>query len=380
MDSCANPSANVDVVESAHQSWKSVVFKDRSTIRGLYTVVPLGANRFRNYNSKIAMFHLEGGLLKKKKRGDKNKKDLNWIVQVAPARIKEVYEQGYEIVIVTEGKSKADVETMGERLYAALQIPIVFIGGHTDPYYNRPHVGFWHLIDEYFCCKRVLKGESFYVGDEDVDAAFAWNARLAFRSSQEFWQLGEGESGLMPRLRANLLEEEGLVVIGKPPQIARLDKLQLVLTVGPRSSGKNKISHGLLYDHDYERVNAFGSKNPTYQLKQMKKAIAKRRSILIDCCNPTAEEREVWISMAKAAGYSTTAVFIDIPRRVADYLNNYRYYDHEKAIDWVTKKEYDAYYAALVPPTVGEVEEVIVFDRFYVDDETARDKLLYPRF
>jgi len=359
-----------------HESWEGLRFDmGRFTIRGLFTTVPLGADRFRNYNSKIAMFHLEGGLLEKKKGRSKKKSELHWISEVAPARLHEVYQQGYEIVIVTEGKSKADVEAMGERLYAALQIPIVFIGGHTDPYYNRPHMGFWHLVERYFCCKRVLKAESFYVGDEDVDAAFSWNARLAFRSSREFWQLG-GE----PRLRANLLEEEGLVVIGKPPQIARLDKLQLVLTVGPRSSGKNKISHGLLYDHDYERVNAFGSKNPTYQLKQMKKAIAKRRSILIDCCNPTTEERAVWISMAKAAGYSTTAVFIDIPRRVADYLNNYRYHDYEKAIDWVTKKEHDAYYAALVPPTVGEVDEVVVFNRFYVDDEAAKDKLLYPRF
>lgn len=329
----------------------------RYTCRSLLTIVLFG--KARSEFSKLAIFDLESFMLKPRRGQFK----LEWI-----SKIKELYyAEKYEIAIITDQKKKADIEAMSEMVYAALQIPLVFVGGHTNPYYNKPHIGLFKCIVEDFCDKKVLKSESFYVGNNVIDSTFARNAGLEFRWGQEFW----GLDAPIPIIPVYVDPLDGLIEIGEPPKIVLREK-HLILTVGPGASGKDKISEPLMWVHQYKRFNRYRSKLQTIQMKPFTQAIAMNQSIVVDDCHASFAERAQWMVLAKAAGYYTTIVYIDIPRHAAEYLNNYRFYATERSSFWITTKEYDDYYSSLDPPLSSEADEVITMDRLYVKDDATR--------
>lgn len=352
----------------------------RFSSRGLFTALAFETTHFRSTSSKLAIFNLEGGLLKIRERGQ-SKKKLTWISESVPSRLKELYDdEGYEIVIIVDKKTKKYIEEMGEMLYAALEIPLVFVGGHTDPFYKKPHIGLWKLIFNDFCRKQVFKNKCIYVGYSDIDEAFAWNAGLEFTCAHDFWKVAIPHPIPNPIPNPHPHPLNGLIEIGDPPQIMRSNIHQLVVTIGAGASGKNRISHHLELFHDYERINAWRSKTPVFQLKYFSRASEKNQSIVIDNSNPIRINRARWIAMAKDGGYYTTIVYIDIPRRAAEYLNNYRYHNGSGSYHYHTAKEYDDYYSTLEPPIASEADEIIIFDRLYVPDEAKKEELMSLRF
>lgn len=84
----------------------------------------------------------------------------------------------------------------------------------------------------------------------------------------------------------------------------------LAIMIGIQGSGKSTFYHNFL-SKDFVRINLDTLKTRHREKLLIEECIADGKSFAIDNTNPTKEDRQRYIPLAKAAGYKTIGYFME---------------------------------------------------------------------
>ena len=286
--------------------------------------------------------------------------DWKWKNDAIVPKLKDLYNNmGYEIVIVSNQKKMSgdDVRTKATMIYNDLQIPFVFISGHSDLYYRKPQLGLWEVLGEYiFNGIANIDPSSVFIGDSVADLYFARNTKTKFIHTDMFF------NGIQNTEFAKIEEREHPLtqwVSKKAPEIPSFKSSlkHLVMMVGAPASGKSYYSSEL-ERKGFVRINKDTMKNDKVAMKAFEKGLSEGRNIVIDNTNPTKEGRALWITLARKESYHITIVWMNFPMPVVEYLDNYRIAMNKNQDTHVPAVGMRVYYKKLEAPTQQECDNL----------------------
>ena len=292
--------------------------------------------------------------------------DWKWKNEAIVPKLKAMYNDGYEIVIVSNQKkmSGADVKTKATLIYDDLQLPFVFISGHSDLYYRKPQLGLWEVLLEYILldAKNVDYTQSVFLGDSVADLYFARNTGIPFIHTdmfftgvpnKEFAKIEDKEHPL-----TNWVSRDAKDII-EPLLSSKKSSKRFVIMVGSPASGKSYYSRKLEMEAGYIRINKDDMKTDAAMLKAFDAGLEKGQNIVIDGTNATKEHRLKWISVARKASYHITIVWMNFPMPVVEFLDNYRISKNKNQDTHVPAVAMRVYYKKLEEPTQLECDKLI---------------------
>ena len=292
--------------------------------------------------------------------------DWKWKNEAVVPKLKAMYNDGYEIVIVSNQKkmSGADVKTKATLIYDDLQLPFVFISGHSDLYYRKPQLGLWEVLLEYILLdtKNVDYKQSVFLGDSVADLYFARNTGISFIHTdmfftgvpnKEFAKIEDKEHPL-----TNWVSRDAKDIL-EPLLSSKKSSKRFVIMVGSPASGKSYYSRKLEMEAGYIRINKDDMKTDAAMLKAFDAGLEKGQNIVIDGTNATKEHRFKWISAARKASYHITIVWMNFPMPVVEFLDNYRISKNKNQDTHVPAVAMRVYYKKLEEPTQLECDKLI---------------------
>ena len=292
--------------------------------------------------------------------------DWKWKNEAVVPKLKAMYNDGYEIVIVSNQKkmSGADVKTKATLIYDDLQLPFVFISGHSDLYYRKPQLGLWEVLLEYILldAKNVDYTQSVFLGDSVADLYFARNTGIPFIHTdmfftgvpnKEFAKIEDKEHPL-----TNWVSRDAKDII-EPLLSSKKSSKRFVIMVGSPASGKSYYSRKLEMEAGYIRINKDDMKTDAAMLKAFDAGLEKGQNIVIDGTNATKESRLKWISAARKASYHITIMWMNFPMPVVEFLDNYRISKNKNQDTHVPAVAMRVYYKKLEEPTQLECDKLI---------------------
>ena len=292
--------------------------------------------------------------------------DWKWKNEAVVPKLKAMYNDGYEIVIVSNQKkmSGADVKTKATLIYDDLQLPFVFISGHSDLYYRKPQLGLWEVLLEYILldAKNVDYKQSVFLGDSVADLYFARNTGIPFIHTdmfftgvpnKEFAKIEDKEHPL-----TNWVSRDAKDII-EPLLSSKKSSKRFVIMVGSPASGKSYYSRKLEMEAGYIRINKDDMKTDAAMLKAFDAGLEKGQNIVIDGTNATKEHRLKWISVARKASYHITIMWMNFPMPVVEFLDNYRISKNKNQDTHVPAVAMRVYYKKLEEPTQLECDKLI---------------------
>ncbi|PYH99159.1 polynucleotide kinase 3'-phosphatase [Aspergillus ellipticus CBS 707.79] len=275
--------------------------------------------------AKIAAFDLDSTLVSTASGNTfpRNSSDWKWWHATVPAKLKELNENGYYVLVVTNQKAislkndlkggRSDSKSLTnfkERVTAVmkqLDIPLSVYAATQGDEYRKPRTGLWteFLDDNDLDATGVDLSESVFVGDaagrpndhSQVDRGFAVNIGVPFQTPEEFF-LDAGPEPLVEPFDPTLYlqaEPDGDVL----PPFSRQSPLELVIFCGSPGAGKSSFYWNYLQPLDYERVNQDLLKTRPKCIKVAKEHLAARRSVVVDNTNANPETRAHWVEVAK---------------------------------------------------------------------------------
>jgi bifunctional polynucleotide phosphatase/kinase len=293
--------------------------------------------------------------------------DWKWKNDAIVPKLKAMYADGYEIVIVSNQKrmSGEEVKTKATMIYDDLLLPFVFISGHSDLYYRKPQLGLWEVLLKYILldANNVDYTSSVFIGDSVADLYFARNTGIPFMHTdmfftgvpnKEFAKIEDKEHPLAKWVSAKNASD-----ILAPLLTSKKSSKKFVIMVGSPASGKSYYSHKLEADAGFLRINKDDMKTDTAMLKAFDKGLEKGQNIVIDGTNPTKEHRLKWISAARKASYHITIVWMNFPMPVVEFLDNYRIAKNKNQETHVPAVAMRVYYKKLEEPTQLECDKLI---------------------
>lgn len=293
--------------------------------------------------------------------------DWKWKNEAIVPKLKAMYNDGYEIVIVSNQKkmSGADVKTKATLIYDDLQLPsFVFISGHSDLYYRKPQLGLWEVLLEYILldAKNIDYTQSVFLGDSVADLYFARNTGIPFIHTDMFFtgvpnkEFAKIEDKEHPLTNWVSRDAKDILV---PLLSSKKSSKRFVIMVGSPASGKSYYSRKLEMEAGYIRINKDDMKTDAAMLKAFDAGLEKGQNIVIDGTNATKEHRLKWISVARKASYHITIVWMNFPMPVVEFLDNYRISKNKNQDTHVPAVAMRVYYKKLEEPTQLECDKLI---------------------
>ena len=267
---------------------------------------------------------------------------------------------GYEIVIVSNQKkmTSEEVKTKTKMIYDDLQLPFVFISGHSDLYYRKPQLGLLEVLIEYiFKDRSNIDSSSVFLGDSIADLYFARNINIKFQHTDLFF-LGTPNKEFAKKEDMEHPLTEWMAKSTQSLPTFKSSLKHLVIMVGSPASGKSYYSQDL-ERKGFLRINKDIMKVDKIIQKAFDNGIRDGQNIVIDNTNPTKEIRAKWITAAKKASYSVTIVWMNFPMPVVEFLDNYRIYKNKNQDTHVPAVAMRVYYKKLEAPTQDECDNLV---------------------
>jgi len=300
--------------------------------------------------------------------------DWKWKDETIVPKLKDMYNNmGYEIVIVSNQKkmTRDDVKTKIKMIYDDLQLPFVFLSGHSDLYYRKPQLGLWEVLIEYIFkdINNIDYPSSIFIGDSIADLYFARNINIKFMHTElfftgipnkEFTKIEEKKHPLTEWISDDNTSTEIL------PSL-KLSK-HVVIMIGSPASGKSFYSRKLETTYGYLRINKDDMKSDAIMLNAFDKGLKERRNIVIDGTNPTKESRSKWITTARKESYEITIVWMNFPMYVVEFLNNYRIAKNKNQNSHVPAVAMRVYYKKLEEPSQSECYTLIEINKINTNE------------
>jgi len=328
-------------------------------------------------SEKVLSFDMDDTLIKVKSGGKFAKNADDWTIlndKVVPT-IKEYYDKGFKIVIMTnqggieKGHTTAqEVQRKIQKLVEFIGVPIQALISPYKNYYRKPSIGMWrHFCDKMNGGVKPDPKESIYCGDaagrpkegtrkadhDITDYKFALNCGINFKTPEMLF-LGIKET--LPKIEwdPKALPKSGQILVGKDKDKIKSGEKEMIIFVGSAGSGKSTLWR--TYLSDYVRVNNDTLKTKAKCLKVADEAMAAGKSLVIDNTNPGKATRKEYIDLAKKHNYPVRCFHFDIPKDLAFHLDDLRSYNihrkHESG--HVGKTTIHTFYKNMDPPTLSE--------------------------
>jgi bifunctional polynucleotide phosphatase/kinase len=298
--------------------------------------------------------------------------DWKWKDDTIVPKLKDMYNNmGYEIVIVSNQKkmTREEVKTKIQMIYDDLQLPFVFLSGHSDLYYRKPQLGLWEVLIEYIFkdMNNIDYPSSIFVGDSIADLYFARNINIKFMHTELFFAgISNKDFAKIEEKRHPLTEWVSDTSQKILPSLKKSSK-RVVIMVGSPASGKSFYSHEL-EKTGYLRINKDDMKSDAIMLKVYDLGLKEGRNIVIDGTNPTKENRSKWITIARKASYEITIVWMNFPMYIVEFLNNYRIAKNKNQNSHVPAVAMRVYYKKLEVPLQSECDTLIEINKINTNE------------
>jgi DNA 3'-phosphatase len=374
----------VSPIPSRHSSSSSISLPSKDTSPSIFKDMPSGEDRFtlitfqnqfrptKGKGVKVLFADLDHTLITPKGKHvfPKSLDDWMWKNNAIVPKLKDMYNKGYEIVIVSNQKKMSgdEVKTKATMIYDDLKLPFVFISGHSDMYYRKPQLGLWDLLIEYIFkdAKNIDMHSSVFIGDSEADLYFARNTKIKFIHTDSFFLgIQDAKFAKIEDAEHPLTKWMSNTVHNLPP--LRASSKHLVVMVGSPASGKSYYSKEL-ENKGFLRINKDSMKTDKIVEKAFNEGIKEGRSIVIDNTNPTKEARAKWINAAKKASYHVSIVWMNFPMPVVEYLDNYRIAKYKSQDYHVPLVAMRVYYKKLEVPTQQECDTLLEIKTINADD------------
>jgi DNA 3'-phosphatase len=351
------------------------IFKDVPSGEDRFTLITF-QNQFRpavgSKGIKVLFADLDHTLITPKGKHvfPKSLDDWKWKNDAVVPKLKDMYDKGYEIVIVSNQKkmTKHEVNTKATMIYKDLKLPFVFISGHSDMYYRKPQLGLWEMLIEYIFkdAKNIDMSSSVFIGDSEADLYFARNTNVKFIHTDAFFLgIQDAKFAKIENAEHPLTKWVSKTSHNLPP--LRSSTKHLVVMVGSPASGKSYYSQEL-ETKGFVRINKDTMKTDKAIETAFNKGIKEGQNIVIDNTNPTKEARAKWITAAKKASYHVTIVWMNFPISVVEYLDNYRIAKYKNQDYHVPIVAMRVYYKKLEEPTQQECDTLLEIKTINADD------------
>jgi DNA 3'-phosphatase len=342
------------------------IFKEHTNDKeNRYTLITF-ENHFRptkgNGGIKVIFADLDHTLITPKGKHvfPKSLDDWKWKNEAIVPKLKDMYNMGYEIVIVSNQKkmTSEEVKAKTKMIYDDLQLPFVFISGHSDLYYRKPQLGLLEVLIEYiFKDRSNIDSSSVFLGDSIADLYFARNINIKFQHTDLFF-LGTPNKEFAKKEEMEHPLTEWMAKSAQSLPTFKSSLKHLVIMVGSPASGKSYYSQDL-ERKGFLRINKDIMKVDKIIQKAFDNGIRDGQNIVIDNTNPTKEIRAKWITAAKKASYSVTIVWMNFPMPVVEFLDNYRIYKNKNQDTHVPAVAMRVYYKKLEAPTQDECDNLV---------------------
>jgi bifunctional polynucleotide phosphatase/kinase len=254
-------------------------------------------------------------------------------------RLNEYHNMGYKIVIISNqsgmSNGKQDVGEWQKKLdniVNSLKLPILVMASKEKDYFRKPSVGMWKLMIEKFNSIQPDLSKCIYVGDaagrekthlrkkdhSDSDYKFALNCGIAFKTPEEFF-INQKEK--IPKLDFNPKK-----YTGEEYKAAEFisDKKEIIVFVGSPGSGKTSFFKKYLEPNGYIHINQDKLKTQQKCIKLADQNLKEGKSVVIDCTNPAAKTRKVYLDLAKENNVQIRCFFFKYDKDLVMHLNNLR--------------------------------------------------------
>ncbi|KAN0009329.1 hypothetical protein ACTFIU_006609 [Dictyostelium citrinum] len=304
--------------------------------------------------SKIASFDMDSTLIKNKSGRVHaiNKDDWLWWDECVPKNLKQLYKDGYQVIIFTNqggiGHGSKfcqtkfnDITKKIQILEKELEFPLIAFIACADDANRKPNRKMWDMMYECTDGKVVInESESFYCGDaagrpdgwkagykkdfSNSDLGFAMTVGIRFETPETHF-LGENHfvlasgdvvSSLIPSAPTTGKSFESDSITTKD--------FEIVISVGYPAAGKSTFARKYFGPAGYTIINQDTLKNKAACLSAAKTALSQGKSVIIDNTNPTKDVRAEYLALAKKYNAKARCLNFTTSFDLAMHLNYYR--------------------------------------------------------
>ncbi|TEB36065.1 PNK3P-domain-containing protein [Coprinellus micaceus] len=347
-----------DVTESAEETpfqWLQPLGPKKTCLHGL-NLKPVSS-------AKVAALDLDGTVIKSELR---HGSDWAWWAPAVPKRLKELHEDGYSIVLISNQNLKsAQLATWKEKVAkiakALESIPFRILAATMKDEFRKPMPGMWCALEKIFEQDGVTidKEQSYYVGDAagrvysktkkdfaSTDRKWALNLDLKFFTPEEYFLgLNPNTTFELPGFNVSTLPQRmslplpssfnlpiPLTTSSSVPEIlpTSLPLLplattqELVLFVGFPSLGKTSFYQKHFKSAGYVHINQDTLKTRQKCVKAVEEAVKEGRSCVVDNTNRDKATRKFYVDLARKEGISVRCFHFAGSVELAWHNNLYR--------------------------------------------------------
>lgn len=307
-------------------------------------------------SNKLAMFDFDGTLVRSKsgKKMISSVDDIKLNYDNIPNILNKLKKNNYQIIIFSNQKgistkktSEKEIKERFNKFFKLVNMKVLTYIATSNDYYRKPHTNMFILFKNKFK-KEIDLGKSFYIGDAGgrykdfaiSDRAFAYNLNVIFATPEEIFKDDQS-------IHWNWKFPDPHTFIKTIKFKPNLENKEMILLVGPPSSGKSTFAKTVYKSYKYISQDELGTITKT--IKYTKNEINNGNNIIIDNTNPTLDKRKLFIDLAK--DYKIICYFFDYKYELVRHLNNYREEVCGRHIPDVALR---VYYKKLVKPTLNE--------------------------
>lgn len=355
---------------------------------------------------RLAIFDLDHTLIspkpslhnkKKKIPTFPNKNDSNdwqFMYKNVKKKLLKLSEKYKLIIVSNQGGLKTDSnkkiwKERIEKFLNELNLPIIIFAA-TGKKYRKPGI---KIFDDFF--KNINLEKSFYCGDfykdskKSTDLKLAKNLGLNFKTPEEIFQKKKVQ---VPEIKYclpdNLIKKDFefsskyfgkgkdyTKVLKKIKKISKKKKIVIVNTGFP-GSGKSKLSEKIKKKFNAKIINKDTLKTQAKCVSEFKRLLKnKEKIIIVDNTNITAEERSVWINLAKENNYKIICNLFNTPIDLCKHNNIYRNLREDKKI--VPDFVYRMMKSRFIEPTKKEGFSKVIKIKFTLSIKSEKNYKLY---
>jgi len=330
-------------------------------------------------SAKIASFDMDSTLVEPKSgaKFPTGRNDWKWWDDRVIPKLKELYEDGFKIIIFTNQggieknkTNKSDITGKITDLAEELGFPMqAFIAGAED-HYRKPHTTMWDYMVEnlnggikpdlkvsFFCGDAAGRQAGWKAGKKKDfscgDRHFGTNIGCLFYTPEElfleekavdFEWGGINPKTLVEKSKGKVFDTKGLTSSSQ----------ELIIMVGRQASGKSTITKRYLVPAGYVQVNRDTLKTPAKCKKAVQDAFAEGVSVVVDNTNPSKETRAEYIKIAQEKGIPVRCFWMQTDQDTANHLNYVRVRETGGEVRRIPDVAFRTFNKGFQEPTLGE--------------------------
>ncbi|KAI0747782.1 PNK3P-domain-containing protein [Daedaleopsis nitida] len=346
---------------------------------------------------KVAAFDLDGCLIVSSfpKKGAPPK--FEWWRKSIPNKLKEVHEQGYSIVIITNQalRTTALINDWKQKIpliaNALPDVPFRIFAATAKDGFRKPIPGMWYELERIFSQDNVQIDvpQSFFVGDaagrpndhSSTDRKLALNIGIPFYTPEEYFLGLPAANYNLPGFNVSSLPvDEPRLVPAEPPILPAPSSPELVIFVGYPSLGKTSFFRTHFEPAGYAHINQDTLKTRDKCVKAAAEALKAKQSVVIDNTNRDVKTRKFYLDLAKKNGVPARCFHFAGSFELAWHNNLYRAFNMPPSLaasepnrSLLPMLAFNSYRTDFEEPTVDEgFSEVRKVNWVFEGDEEAR--------